>query len=259
MKFSREHDWFAVFIEISVVVVGLMLAFQLDRWWEARGERAQESEYIARLIDDIESDVPKIQYAIDLATMRKNMADLLMEVTVDPEAATRNPVFFVAAVQQSAFTYSPNLAAHTFEDMRSTGNLRLLRDPQIKKALYSYYDFDRSQNQYRPLQFISESRHFELAAGVLSYEQSLLVQDTWYVVGPGDLADIANSRLDDVEIQKATERFRSRKDLIAWLPEMRHLQIEQIYTNEGRLKNALDVLDILKRYAENMDQGSGKN
>jgi len=27
--------------EIIVVIVGLMLAFQLDRWWEQRGERAQ--------------------------------------------------------------------------------------------------------------------------------------------------------------------------------------------------------------------------
>ena len=30
-RFIREHDWFAVFVEILVVIVGLMLAFQLDR------------------------------------------------------------------------------------------------------------------------------------------------------------------------------------------------------------------------------------
>ena len=42
-RFIRQHDWSAVIVEIIVVIVGLMLAFQLDRWWEQRGERAQEA------------------------------------------------------------------------------------------------------------------------------------------------------------------------------------------------------------------------
>ena len=164
------------------------------------------------------------------------MADLLMEVAESPAAATRDPILFVAAVHQAAFTYSPNLAAYTFEDMRSTGNLRLLRNLTIKDALYSYYTFDSSQNQYRQLQFMNESRHFELAAGVLSYEQARLVQDTWYVVAPGDLEQFDSSQLNISEVQASTERFRSRKELLAWLPELRHLQIEQIIVNENRLE-----------------------
>ena len=252
-QFSRQHDWFAVFIEIAVVVIGLMLAFQLDRWWEARGEQAQESEYVARLIDDIESDIPIISHAINLANLRKDMADLLMDVAENPAAALGKPILFVAAVQQSAFTYSPNLASHTFEDMRSTGNLRLLRDPDIKTALYSYYDFDRSQNQYRPLQFMSEAHHFELAAGVLSYEQSRLIQDTWYVVAPGDLDSFDDTQLDVAEINAAVARFRSRDELVAWLPELRHLQIEQIFVNERRLQNAHDVVDLLREYAAELE------
>ena len=83
---------------------------------------------MSRLIADVRSDIPVITYAIDLASLRKDMADLLMEVGENPRAASRKPVLFLAAVQQAAFTYSPNLASHTFEDMRSTGNLRLLRN-----------------------------------------------------------------------------------------------------------------------------------
>lgn len=54
-RFIRQHDWSAVVVEIIVVIVGLMLAFQMDRWWEQRGDRAQEAEYIARLIADVEA------------------------------------------------------------------------------------------------------------------------------------------------------------------------------------------------------------
>ncbi len=256
-RFIRQHEWFAVAVEILVVIVGLMLAFQLDRWWERRGERVQEAEYVARLIADVETDIPTIEYAISLAELRKDMADLLMEVAESPAAATREPIRFIAAVQQAAFTYSPNLAAHTFEDMRSTGNLRLLRDSTIKDALYGYYNFDRSQNQYRQLQFMSESRHFELAAGVLNFEQSRLVQDTWYVVAPGDLEAFDSATLDMSELHASVERFRSRGELLAWLPELRHLQIEQIVVNESRLEKAKDVLTLLRAYATNLDSSAG--
>ena len=70
-RFIREHDWSAVALEIVVVIVGLMLAFQLDGWVEQRGERKQEAEYVERLISDIEADIPAIQYAIDLASLRQ--------------------------------------------------------------------------------------------------------------------------------------------------------------------------------------------
>ena len=248
----RRHDWFVVAIEMLVVVVGILLAFQIDRWWEQRGERIQEVEYVARLTNDIESDIPIIERAIELAKLRKGMADLLMRVAEKPTAAYEHPIRFIVAVNQAAFTYSPNLTNHTFDDLRSTGNLRLLRDPDIKKALFSYYDFDQDQNQFRQLQFLSESRHFELAAGIVSYEQARLVQDTWYVVVPGALDNFDNSLLKPDQVRATVQRFLERDALIEWLPEMRHLQTEQLLVNEDRLARAWSVLELLRDYSEDL-------
>lgn len=253
IDYLRRHDWFAVAVEMLVVVVGILLAFQIDRWWEQRGERIQEVEYVARLTNDIESDIPIIQRAIELAKLRKGMADLLMRVAETPAAAYEHPIHFIVAVHQAAFTYSPNLTNHTFDDLRATGNLRLLREPEIKKALLGYYDFDQDQNQYRPLQFMTESRHFELAAGILSYDQARLVQDTWYVVVPGDLDNFDDSILKPDEVRATVQRFVERDVLIDWLPEMRHLQNEQLLVNEDRLDRARSVLILLRDYSENLN------
>lgn len=100
-RFIREHDWSAVLIEIVVVIVGLMLAFQLDGWVEQRGERKQEAEYIERLIGDLEDDIPAIQYAIDLASLRLRLANLLMDVSSDPAVAEAKPVEFLGVVSQA--------------------------------------------------------------------------------------------------------------------------------------------------------------
>ena len=248
-RFMRQHDWFAVVVEVLVVIVGLMLAFQLDRWWEQRGEHAQEAEYVARLIADIKTDIPNIESAIELAGLRREMADLLIAAVDDPDAALDRPVEFIASVRQSAFTYSPNLASHTFEDMQSTGNLRLLRQLEIRDSLYDYYNYAVSQNQFRPLQFMTEARHFELAAGVLDYEQSLLEQDEWYVVTPEEFAELADMRVN----LDAVDRFRARPDLVAWIPEVRHLQIEQTSVNQELLRKATELLARLHAYAETLD------
>jgi hypothetical protein len=231
-----------------VVVVGLMLALQLDGWVEKRGERQKEAEYVQRLISDMEMDVAAIQIAIDIASMRLRLADFLMEVSREPAVAITRPAEFVGAVNQAAYTYTPSLAAHTFEDLRSTGNMRLLLDQDLKNALYDYYGYDESQRQYRPLQFATEHRHFELAAGILSHEQEVFSQDTLKFFDPYDMDNIENAQLDLAAVEAAAQRLSERPELVAWLPQVRHLQIEQIGVHQTRLDKSKIVLAALRRY-----------
>ena len=100
---------------------------------------------------------------------------------------------------------------------------------------------------------MTESRHFELAAGILSYDQARLVQDTWYVVVPGDLDNFHDSILKPDEVRATVQRFVERDVLIDWLPEMRHLQNEQLLVNEDRLDRARSVLILLRDYSENLN------
>ena len=169
-RFIRQHDWSAVIVEIIVVIVGLMLAFQMDRWWEQRGDRAQEAEYIARLIADVADDLEALGFAVEFQTMRLDMADLLMAVVADPEEATRRPVEFLGAIVQSTYLYTPIPTSHTFEDLRSTGNMRLILNPEIKDLLHDYYGYDADQRQFQVIWFGKELHHLKLAAGITSHE-----------------------------------------------------------------------------------------
>jgi hypothetical protein len=251
-QFIRQHDWSAVVVEVLVVIVGLMLAFQLDRWWEQRGERAQEAEYVERLISDIETDIPWLDYSIQLAELRLEMADLLMTVSRDPDAAATSPVMFLAAVRQAAFTYTQHPTSHTFEDLRSTGNMRLLRDADIKAGLYDYYDFEEMQSQFRPIQHFIETRHFELAAGILSHEQDVFIQDEFFIISPGELDEYEGPIPNLDEVRAAARRLASNPGFIAWLPESRHIQVEQITMHEYRREKAQTALQALRSLADEL-------
>lgn len=252
----RRHDWFAVAVEILVVVIGLLLAFQFDRWREDRVERAEERVYIQRLVADVGKDIPEIEYAIDLQSLRLELADLLIAAIETPEVALDKPVLFIGAVNQAAFTYTPELTSHTFENLRSTGNLRLIRSESVKNALFDYYGFDASQRQYRPLQFATEARHFELVAGVLTVAQDVYLQDEWLIFSPDKMAEIETAAPPDGDVLEVAIRLGERDDAIAWLPYVRQMQAEQVMIHGMRLDRAREVLALLTAYYREIGGGS---
>ncbi len=246
----RRQDWFAVFVEILVVIVGLMLAFQLDRWWEQRGDHAQEAQYIARLLVDIEADIESLEYAVELQSMRLELATLLMDVVGDPELAMRRPLEFLGAIVQSSYLYTPVLTTHTFEDMRSTGNIRLLRDTDIKNLLYDYYGYEADQRQFEAIWFPQELHHFKLAAGITSVDQERQIQDTWVFFRPNNMDEVRAADVDEDEVRATLERFLAREDFVAWLPQTRSMQLLQIRRNESMLEKAKAMLSELQAYLD---------
>ena len=49
----REQNWFAVFLDFLIVVVGVVIGFQVTAWNEARVEQQRGQLYIERLSADL--------------------------------------------------------------------------------------------------------------------------------------------------------------------------------------------------------------
>ena len=60
-KHVTEQNWFAVFIDFLIVVVGVFIGIQVSNWNETRKEDAQEKDYLIRLYEDFEANVSGIQ------------------------------------------------------------------------------------------------------------------------------------------------------------------------------------------------------
>lgn len=247
-----RQDWFAVFVEIFVVIVGLMLAFQLDRWWEAQGDRTQEAAYVERLISDIEIDIEALELSVELQTVRRDMADLLIAVAADPLAAEDRPVEFLGAILQSTFLYTPIPTAHTFEDLRSTGNMGLLQNPDIKHLLYDYHGYHANQRMFDAIWFEKELHHLKLASGISSHEQDRFIHDTWFYFGPEDIGDVREATYDLESVRTTVRRFLARREFLDWLPQTRIMQLEQIRRNESALGKANALHAALNDYLESI-------
>lgn len=67
-----EHNWFAVGIDLAIVVVGVFLGTQVNNWNEERLDRKRSEEYRARLIEEL--DFNARQYALQAAYFRQAKA-----------------------------------------------------------------------------------------------------------------------------------------------------------------------------------------
>lgn len=245
----RHQDWTALVSELIIVVVGIFIAIQVDSWWQHRNDLERKAAYIERLTRDVKDDKIAIAYAVRLATLRKELAELLIATADNPDVARREPSKFLMAVRQAAYTYTPALDSHTFDELTSTGNLRLLRDETLKTALFDYYRYDESQRQYMSLQLMQEFRHFELGADILTNELSIWIQDNMRIVGPDTEHDWDISEIDIEDVVAAAERLAARPDLIAWLPEARDMQLDFISSHGRRLERA-DALMLALEQSE---------
>lgn len=242
----RRQHWDQAFLELLIVAVGILMAFQVDRWWEVRRERTSEQEYIQRLISDVEHDIEQLEFGIAQAELRLSFASLLMDVAENPSVAVASPVEFMIAVNQAAYTFTPALSSNTFDELRSTGNLALMRDARLKNSLFDYYRFDESQRQYLSLQLMQEFRHFELVAGVLTNRQTRTAEDEWGIVDAQELNAFKNAAVDLDEVRAAAERLRHDTELVAWLPIAYGMQQELAASHRARLERARQLLDSLK-------------
>lgn len=115
--------------EILLVVIGILIALQVNNANQRRLDNNKRNEYIIRIKEDIESDLKHLDEIVE-GLGKKNVENIdryfgffnqggqPLEVFVD--SALRTPL--------NKFRYLPN--RHSFEDMKSSGNIQFLTDEQ---------------------------------------------------------------------------------------------------------------------------------
>ncbi len=124
--------------EIVLVVIGILIALSINNWNELRKETNLEQTYYCSLLKDMEQDVIQINQKTALNQSRidsgNNLFELLMRESFTPNEVQN---LVRASIEKSVSTFKPTI--DTFEDLKSSGRLGLLKDQKLKKHLLYYY------------------------------------------------------------------------------------------------------------------------
>ena len=76
----KDQNWFAVFIDLVIVVVGVFIGIQVANWNEARNEEARQAEVLASILDDLRADHEILKNGLDMAAINIHSTNHLFKV-----------------------------------------------------------------------------------------------------------------------------------------------------------------------------------
>ena len=131
-------SWRKLGRDLAVIVLGVLIALGFEAWAGRISERRLEQNYLARLARDLRADSSL------LATYRHNSekglegGQQLLRILATPRSTDPDSLlgqYFGDATRGALI--SPNTP--TYEELTSTGNLRVIRDASVRDALLTYY------------------------------------------------------------------------------------------------------------------------
>jgi hypothetical protein len=204
----RKQDWFVVFIEIMIVVIGILIGLQIDDWNQSRLDRIQESSYLKRLSVDLEADIKEFNRRIESDNRRTEQGKFLMATVNNLPLVKKKPTEFMYAIVYAGFTSSPIISDHTFEEIKSSGNLAILSDVGLRTNLIRYYTAIESFTQWTFIIEQKQKQYTLRSAGILNYEQASY------------FTSYKNDR--EFSIEEATIAYNNmmkRPEFLEWLPD----------------------------------------
>jgi len=125
--------------EIFLVVIGILIALQINNWNADLKERNLENKYYCRLLEDANQDKEQINDLLELAKSRLKASNqavriLLKDRVKKIEIGTQIHLAITAIYSD----FKPNNSA--FEDLKSGANLNIIKDKSIVKALNHYFN-----------------------------------------------------------------------------------------------------------------------
>ena len=137
----RQQNWFAVVLEFVIVVSGVLLAFQITAWNEARAEREAEQSYLARLHAEIVDAEASRLGLLENVTRRVDHASAVVEVIYSGRDPATLPDGACTSVSRLGIFYLEGYALPTLDEMLATGNLDIIGDAALRQALIDYRGF----------------------------------------------------------------------------------------------------------------------
>ncbi len=147
----RAQDWTTVVVEFLLVVLGVLLALQVDNWNQERKDRALLDDYLIQLQADLRDDVRRAERRAEFTRELDARADYFRSVI---DGSIEGPVdndLLVGSILTAGYANLTLVNSQTYDELISTGNLRLFQDTDLKRHVVDYYARSESGTQWNNL------------------------------------------------------------------------------------------------------------
>ena len=219
--------------ELVIVALVVLISLWADQAIQARQEADLAINYLEGLQTDIRADISALRFSSDRARNRLAIIRQVEAWLHDPSASP-DPDALVMNVHYAGVTFFPTISRFTIEELKSNGDLRLLKNQALKRQIADYYnqiglqieqwirtsDEGNIETYFRELAFIVDPE-FRIRAGTID---PALLQEFLKSAGEEAPSSIVEMKDSTVRIgatrkdaERILERMRSRPNFEGYL------------------------------------------
>jgi hypothetical protein len=244
----RQHDWTAVAIELLIVVVGVFIGLQVSNWNEERKETARGDEYLRRLGVELREDSRELEKISAFWTRVGDYGGAAIAYAEDGALVNGSAWQTLLAYYQASQVWPYRKSDVTFQEIRSNGDLLLIRDPGLRERISRHYSAAAGSQVVEVLGLVP--RYREDVRGMTPWKIQQYIWANCYASERADqvLKD-CESPVSESEARAVLEHYRQSSaltdELRFWMVNVRNglMLMAGIRTEVGRLAD--DVQRVL--------------
>ena len=139
MQHVKEQNWFAVGLDVVVVIVGIFLGLQVAEWNESRKESDSEREYLLLITNDLDEIInhANLQHEFEQSRIRYS-AELITILEQEQQLEKQERVGRLLTLLSIRRT--PNFSNSAFDDLKSSGKLSLIGNSELRQSIIDFYN-----------------------------------------------------------------------------------------------------------------------
>jgi len=151
----KKINWNYTLGEILIVIIGITIAFSLNKCAESNQDKKLEKLYLENLKNDIETDKHNLEQNLEKLKSKK---DILLNSFkyFNPTIPKRDSILTISFFQTAQIIeFSPKSTTH--QTLINSGDLKLITDFNLKTAIQEHYrSYGRLQQDYDRMVNISK-------------------------------------------------------------------------------------------------------
>lgn len=134
--------------EIVLVVIGILIALQINNWNQIQNEKKVELGYMKNLLEDLKADeIIYSNYKKANIEVYNTIDSLIIYLNRPDRKEYISKTSYWARIMTIKFTRAQPIE-RTFEQMKSSGQLKLVSNPKVADGISKYYNSFSELKQY---------------------------------------------------------------------------------------------------------------
>jgi len=162
----HKKKWTEYVLEFFMLFLAVFLGFIAENIRERSVEKHREKQYLFSLVEDLKEDTQLLEHQIASHRTGVAMMDSFSAILTRPELVrlSGDQLYYFGRRGPRLGTFSANV--RTFEQLKNSGNFRLITDAETSSRIMSYYERIPSVQQLEAIYADEFSGYKKLAAQI---------------------------------------------------------------------------------------------